>query len=81
MSARPRKEVTPDTYSARFALRLKELREKAKLTPEQVAEALGMNLSSIYHWESGTRAPNIADLPAVAKALKLKKTKDLLPNE
>ena len=81
MSARPRKTIDTSTYEGRFAARLKELREKAKLTPEQVAEALGMNLSSIYHWESGTRAPNIGDLPAVAKVLKLKKTKDLLPNE
>jgi len=47
-AARPRKEISLETYEGRFAARLKELREKAKLTPEQAAEALGVTQSMIY---------------------------------
>ena len=77
------KRKAPDatTYSGRFAIRLRTLREKAKLTISEVAEALEASPNTIYSWESGTRAPNVADFPQVAEVLKLKKTKDLFPNE
>jgi transcriptional regulator with XRE-family HTH domain len=81
MAARPRKQVDTSTYEGRFAARLKELREKAKLTAEQAAERMGIVPSAIYGWESGRNRPTIADLPKIAEALKLKKIKDILPNE
>jgi len=76
-----RKEPDTGTYSGRFAVRLRKLREKAGLTPQEVADALGVDLSAVYHWESGRSAPTIANLPNIAEVLKLKKTRDLFPNE
>ena len=69
MSARPRKEVTPDTYSARFALRLKELREKAGLTVDQLAEKSGISRTTLYSWESLDRSPVSEELPKLAESL------------
>ena len=80
MSARPRKEVTPDTYSARFALRLKELREKAGLTVDQLAEKSGIPRRTLFSWESATRQPLIGHLPQLAAALRIKISK-LLPEK
>lgn len=81
MTPRPSKKVDTSTYTGRFAARLKELREKAGLTPEQFAEQLAVSDQAIYYWESGLRQPKISDLPKIASVLKLKKTRDLLPNE
>ena len=80
MSARPRKEVKPDTYSARFALRLKELREKAGLTVDQLAEKSGIPKRTLYQWESATKIPGIDRLPQLANALRIKISK-LLPEK
>ena len=81
MAARPRKEIDTSTYEGRFAQRLKELRERAKLSPEQVAEALGVSAHAVYYWESCRRQPKISDLPKIAEVLGSKKVKDILPNE
>ena len=78
MSPRPRKEVTPDSYSARFALRLKELREKAGLTVDQLAERSGIPATTLYKWESDTRTPAIDRFPELASALRVK-PRSLLP--
>ena len=78
MSARPRKEVTPDSYSARFALRLKELREKAGLTVDQLSEKSGIPKRTLWAWESATRQPLIGQLPQLASSLRVKISK-LLP--
>jgi len=80
MSARPRKEVNLDTYSARFALRLKELREKAGLTVDQLAEKSGIPRRTLYSWESATKIPGIDRLPQLANALRIKISK-LLPDK
>ena len=81
MAARPRKEIDTSTYEGRFAARLKMLREKARLTPEQAAERIGVSVHSIYQWESGKRQPKISDLPKLAEILSTKKIKDILPPE
>ena len=81
MSARPRKEIDLSTYEGRFAARLKELREKAKLSPEQVAAALGVKLRIIYCYEDGTHAPHVSTYPALAELYKLKKINSLLPEK
>ena len=80
MSARPRKEVTPDTYSARFALRLKELREKAGLTVDQLAEKSGIPRRTLFNWESATCEPTIGHLPQLAAALRIK-VRSILPEK
>ena len=77
----PKKTPDASTYSGRFAARLYALRKKAGLSAEQVAEELGLSPMAIYYWETGRRQPKISDLPKIAEVLKLKKIKDLYPNE
>ena len=81
MSARPRKEIDTSTYEGRVAERLKALRLKAKLTVEQSADALKMVPTAIYGWEAAYSQPKVADFPKIAAVYKVKKAKDLLPNE
>ena len=40
---------------------IKELREAALLTQEQLAEALGVSPSSIYKWEAGLVEPTLTN--------------------
>lgn len=53
-----------------MALRLKELREAAGLTQEQVAMRLGKVHSSVQRWESGERNPGVDDLEQLAALFK-----------
>ena len=80
-AARLRKTVDTSTYEGRFAARLKELREKAKLTPEQVAEALGVTLKMVYSYEDGSHLPKVAAYPRLAELFKQKKVNALLPEK
>ena len=52
-----RKPPNTDTYSGRFATRLRKLREKAGLTLQEVAEALGISYKTVYSWEAGHTEP------------------------
>ena len=81
MAARQRKPVDTETYEGRFATRLRMLREKAKLTVEQAASELGIVPTAIYGWESAYHQPKVADFPKIAATYKVKKAKDILPNE
>ena len=57
-------------------------RKKAKMTQAELAEASGLSLSLIRKLETGDRsAANLAlaNAIALAKALKLKRVEDLLP--
>lgn len=69
------------TYSGRFAARLRELREKAKLSQTELAAKLGVTQLAVSKWETARTRPSIEMLPALAAALNLKKAKDVLPNE
>jgi transcriptional regulator with XRE-family HTH domain len=63
-----RKEPDKTTYSGRFAIRLRRLREDAGLTHEQVANALEIKSDrTIYDWESANTQPKIYQLPALAE--------------
>jgi transcriptional regulator with XRE-family HTH domain len=75
-----RKEVDTSTYAGRFAVRLKTLRTKAGLTPEEAADAIGVTATAIYHWESGLKIPAVPKFPVIAKAYNLKSVRFLLPN-
>jgi transcriptional regulator with XRE-family HTH domain len=77
-AARPRKQVDTSTYTGRFAARLKELREKRKLTVEELAEKSGIPDKTLYRWEAATHMPSVDKLPELAKALKIK-VRSLLP--
>ena len=78
MAARSRNPIDTSTYSGRFAARLKELREKAGLSVEQLSEKSGIPLKTLYKWESANCAPSIDRFPELAIALKVKVQK-LLP--
>jgi len=80
-AARPRKTVDTSSYAGRFAVRLKELREKRKLSVEEAAELIGIAPTTIYGWETGYRQPHISEFPKIAEILGIKKAKDILPNE
>ena len=68
MSARPRKEIDLSTYEGRFAARLKELREKRKLTVDELAEKTGFSRQVLYDWESTKSSPPVKSLPKLAEA-------------
>lgn len=50
-------------------MQLKTAREKAKLTQNQVASAIGVNQSAVAIWETGRAKPRADKLPALAKLL------------
>lgn len=47
-------------------LRLKQLREKHKLSQSELGEALGMNQNTISRYETGVREPGNRDLVLIA---------------
>ena len=46
---------------------IRALRLAAGLTQRQLAEAMGVNHMSIYHWESGRNEPSARQLRALAE--------------
>ena len=55
--------------SETFGNRLKQLRKKAGLTQEQLADSTGFSLMTIRRWEWGKRSPRVDEIKALAKAL------------
>lgn len=51
-------------------LRIKELRQKAGLTQQELAEAVGVNRPALAMWEIGKSWPSAQILPEIAAALK-----------
>ena len=56
-------------YSVNFKTTLKQLRKKAGLTQAELAVAIGTSQAAVANYESGSKAPELAKLPAIAKAL------------
>ncbi len=52
-----------------FKITLKQLRKKAGLTQAELAQAIGTSQAAVAHYEMGIKAPELAKLPAIAKAL------------
>ncbi len=52
--------------------KLKELREKQKLTQEELANKLGVCRTTVTLWEIGTNKPRAKTLVALAKILQCK---------
>src|SRR5215831_10628464 len=52
-----------------FGARLRELREQAGLTQQQLAEQCGVKWEAVSRWERGTREPSWSHVVALAKAL------------
>ena len=76
-----RKSPDTSTYSGRFAVRLRSLREKAGLSVEELADELEISTISVYKWEQGKSAPNVADFLKIAEALQLKSVRTLFPEK
>ena len=53
---------------------LKEIREKKKLSIQEVADRVGVTLQCLYNWENGKREPNDKMKFELAKALNVKPT-------
>jgi transcriptional regulator with XRE-family HTH domain len=80
MMARKRKAVDTNTYSGRFAVRLRALRDKTGRSADEFAEKHGFARTTFYNWEAGIRAPSLDMLPAIAEAFGMSIAK-LLPKE
>ena len=55
----------------RFALRLKQARENAGLTQEQLAETVGVTRQAVSRWEQGHTQPDLEMLVALSGALEV----------
>lgn len=66
---RKRKEVDASTYTGRFALRLRMLREDAGMSVEELADKCGVDITTIYSWEAGKKEATIGRIPLLADAL------------
>ena len=80
MNPRARKEVDISTYTGRFAVRLKTLREKAGLSVEELAEKSGIPKRTLFNWESGRCCPLIEKFPTIAEILGVE-PRSLLPKK
>lgn len=60
---------TADRPHADLGRAIKEIRKKAGLTQEQLAEASGLHFTEISHLEAGRRNPKLDTLKAVARGL------------
>ena len=76
-----RKEPDTRIYSGRFAAQLRSLREKAEISHEEVAQKLGVTISTVYKWEQGTHFPQPDQLPLLKELYGLKTVQALFPKE
>ena len=76
-----RKEPDVSTYSGRFAVRLRALREKVGKTVPEVADVMEVTIGTVYHWETGHTFPKPDQLPVLAKMLELKSVRTLFPEK
>ena len=75
-----RKEPNMETYSGRFAARLRELREKAKMSQAEFASAIDSNQRTVSNWETARCAPPLDAFPTIADAFKTS-VRNLMPKE
>ncbi len=77
----PRKEPNLRSYSGRCGRRLRELREKAGLTVEQLAAKLGVSWRAVYYWETGRVTPKWDHYPKLARLFGIRSPRNLLPED
>ena len=63
-------------YRVRHTLR--QWRQLAGLTQEELAKAVGRNRTTIVAWEQGKSAPNANDIAVIEKVLKIKWSDDIV---
>ena len=68
------------TYAGRFGAHIRTIREKKKLTQQEVAAEIGTQDENLSRWESGKATPRFELIPLLAKALRVKHIKDLFPD-
>ena len=76
-----RREPDVSTYSGRCGKRLRELRERAGLSVEEVAQALGVSYGAVYRWEAGKADPKLDYLPKLARLFGIKSPRNVLAPE
>ena len=64
-----------DNVSEIFSNRLKFLRSEKKLSQKQVADKIGIPVSTYANWEQGRREPSIVDIYKLISVLEIQ------PNE
>ena len=64
-----RKEPDTSTYSGRFAVRLRTLREKAGMSVADVAEEMNVTPTTIYDWESTKSQPSLDAVLKLAESV------------
>lgn len=52
-----------------FGARLKQIREGRGVSQQQLADAAGVSLRAVSHWEQGLRSPSWDAVQAVCRAL------------
>ena len=62
-----KEKLTPTLWG----LWIKHYRAEKGMTAEQLAEKLGLNSASVYHWECGRASPTIHHLVEIAKVFKV----------
>jgi transcriptional regulator with XRE-family HTH domain len=63
-----RKEPDKETYSGRFAVRLRALRDKTGMSADEFAEKHGFARTTYYGWEIGVSVPSLDVFPQLAEA-------------
>jgi transcriptional regulator with XRE-family HTH domain len=63
-----------------FAEHLAKLLERSGATPAELADTIGRSHVMVLQYLQGVHLPRIQDLPDIAKALKLRSVRDLIPD-
>lgn len=58
-------------FYSNFGKRLKELRQKANISQEKLAEIVGVSTKTVSYWENGHNPITLSKIPLVAKALNI----------
>lgn len=69
--ARGRKVLDRRLWSHRIAARIEQQRERAGLSRQQFADALGVSIKTVYAWESAQNLPNYDNLARVIRLFRL----------
>jgi len=73
-------DIDTSTYSGRFAVRLRALREKSGMSVPELSRKTVIPKLTLYRWEQADRDPPLNALPILAKALGVS-VRALMPKE
>ena len=55
--------------NSNLGIRIKEIRERNKLTQRELANTVGISVPALFNFEKGTKAPSLETLIKLSKAL------------